>query len=380
MRTEGRTRPTGLLLRTAVLVTALLLLSATLGQPQAQAATTAPLTLSPASGPVGTVVVVKGTGFPRRASGTVTFDGTAVASFQTTKRGVLSISFSVPSGAARSVLVQARTSTTTGTAAFAVTAPAPAPGPAPDPVSSVVPPAGGYFGLRPVGAWSSLPDDAAAAAQVRRSTWEPRPQNAKANSTVPSSLSVGPHGGVAPIWNSWLLPRVTGNFTGTTDEIVQWAALKWGLPDEVLRGQMITESYWYQGLLDANGAPINGKGFGDFTTDQAKCPPGYVAPCPMSFGVLQSKASAAHPGVFPYNRDSTAFNLDYVAAIMRGCYEGWETWLSKWGTAQNSYGAGDLYGCIGRWYSGQWHTTLAEPYIAKVKNNTAARAWATSGF
>ena len=36
-------------------------------------------------------------------------------------------------------------------------------------------------------------------------------------------------------WDSWLLPRVDGQFEGTTDEIFQWAACKWGLPDDLLR-------------------------------------------------------------------------------------------------------------------------------------------------
>ena len=34
-----------------------------------------------------------------------------------------------------------------------------------------------------------------------------------------------------PRWNKYILRRITGHFTGTTDEIFQWAAAKWGLPD-----------------------------------------------------------------------------------------------------------------------------------------------------
>ncbi|HVM27380.1 MAG TPA: hypothetical protein VM433_06875 [Mycobacteriales bacterium] len=249
--------------------------------------------------------------------------------------------------------------------------------------STAPPPAGGYFRLAPVGSWSSLPSDAQAASMVRRSSWEPRPQNAAANATVPSKLSLGAHGGVEPRWNDWLLPRVTGNFTGTTDEIVQWAAAKWGLPDELLRGQMVAESWWHQGLLDDKGQPLNGKGFGDFTTDARACPPGYATPCPLSFGVLQIKYAPYHPGVFPHNRNSTAFNLDYAGALLRGCYEGWETWLRDYGSAsggRTSYAAGDLDGCLGRWYAGQWRTTAAEQYIASVQRSTAERPWLAKGF
>ena len=38
-------------------------------------------------------------------------------------------------------------------------------------------------------------------------------------------------------WDSWLLPRVDGQFTGTTDEIFQWGACKWGLPEALLRSR-----------------------------------------------------------------------------------------------------------------------------------------------
>ena len=40
--------------------------------------------------------------------------------------------------------------------------------------------------------------------------------------------------------------RVTGNFTGTTDEIIQWAACKWGIDEDIVRAQAAKESYWIQ--------------------------------------------------------------------------------------------------------------------------------------
>ena len=39
-------------------------------------------------------------------------------------------------------------------------------------------------------------------------------------------------------------PGSTGNFTGTTDEIIQWAACKWGFDENTLRAQVAKESYW----------------------------------------------------------------------------------------------------------------------------------------
>lgn len=383
--------------RAVVVVIALLTVLATLTVPhaEAKAGRTATVALSSTHAVVGGTVKARGAAVGPRVRGVLSVDGVKVAAFRTSRSGAFSTSFSVPVGSSGTVTVRVTTPRASASAPLTVVSslvktspppsvsPSPSVTPAPVVGSDAPPPSGGYFSLEPVGSWSSLPDDAAAAAAVRRSSWEPRPQNTLANITVPSDLALGAHGGVAPIWNSWLIPRITGNFTGTTDEIIQWAALKWGLPDEVLRGQLVTESYWYQGLLDTSGQPVNGKGFGDYTTDQSKCAPGYVAPCPLSFGVLQVKYAPFHPGVFPWNRDSTAFNVDYVAAVLRGCYEGWESWLrnagGEGGTATN-YAAGDLDGCLGRWYAGQWHTSAAERYIVKVKDNTAARAWLNSTF
>ena len=58
---------------------------------------------------------------------------------------------------------------------------APGSGPQADPLSRLAssggppPPPGGYFTLKPVGSYASLPSDATAAAEVHRSAWEVRP-------------------------------------------------------------------------------------------------------------------------------------------------------------------------------------------------------------
>ena len=47
--------------------------------------------------------------------------------------------------------------------------------------------------------------------------------------------------------------RVTGNFTGTTDEIIQWAACKWGIDEDIVRAQTAMESWWHQSTVGDNG-------------------------------------------------------------------------------------------------------------------------------
>jgi hypothetical protein len=268
------------------------------------------------------------------------------------------------------------------------------------------PPPGGYFTLQPVGSWSSLPDDASCAAQVHQSTWEPRPENYKQNTRVldPAkvhhSLAIRPRdtdGSYNPLWDSWLMPRVDGQYVGTTDEIIQWAACKWGLPDEVLRGIAVRESTWYAYLHYKDGEPYPNRGSGDImpsdTPDSevycngiAKWGVDYQTfygkgICPKTFGLTGIMSWEApswgqmkgnQNGTFPFNRNSTAFDVDYIGSYLRGCYEGWVKWLNPSG--------GDLWGCVGSWYSGDWHSAAADGYISRVQNEIANQTWTQPSF
>ena len=236
------------------------------------------------------------------------------------------------------------------------------------------PPAGGYFQLLGAGHFASLPNDGQAAAMVHRSTWEPRPENTPANQTVPRGFNTAGYSGMKN--HGQLFGRVTGNFTGTTDEIIQWAAAKWGLPDDVIRAEAVFESFWYQGLKQEDGSPIDGRGYGDFgDCGGSPTPSGYRSPGPASFGLMQVKwcamkdPSAAGYDGWPWTERSTSYNLDLYGAILRGCIEGWDSWLG------NGYHAGDLWGCIGRWFAGQWYSASAQRYINLVKANLVKKPW-----
>ena len=82
-------------------------------------------------------------------------------------------------------------------------------------------------------------------------------------------------------------------------------------------------------------------------------------------------------GTFPYSRNSTALAVDYLAGELRGCYEGWETWLK---TGHSGYGAGHLWGCVGAWYSGDWMSTAARQYIGLVRTSMRRRPWRWRSF
>jgi hypothetical protein len=243
---------------------------------------------------------------------------------------------------------------------------------------NVPPPPDGYFPLLPVGSYKSLPSDAAAAAKVDRSAWEPRRGNSRYNHTVPAHLRLQLENDADhaydPSWNKYVLRRITGDFTGTTDEIFQWAALKWGLPDNLLRAIAYMESDWRQ------------SNHGDYVHNRAECLPGYKRlPCPVTFGIVGVK-STSWPGMYPWNRDSTAAAVDVLGGWLRGCYEGWVWWLREHGNrSRGVYHAGDLWGCVGAWYSGNWHDGPVrgpggENYIRRTQYWFKQRPWLRPRF
>src|SRR5581483_8351475 len=69
---------------------------------------------------------------------------------------------------------------------------------------------------------SALPSGAECAARMHRRGWEPRPENAAANET-PGVTGVRIDG-AGERGQELLAARIDGAFSGTTDEIIQWAA------------------------------------------------------------------------------------------------------------------------------------------------------------
>ena len=115
------------------------------------------------------------------------------------------------------------------------------------------------FALAPnehdVTAWSapqSRPlSDAAAAALVAR-TAENRPTNQAANDYVPTTRQLEAFYQAqrdGPGVHNPLAVYVTGRpgiKDPSTDDLIQWASHKWGIPTNWVRAQMAVESYWRQ--------------------------------------------------------------------------------------------------------------------------------------
>lgn len=208
------------------------------------------------------------------------------------------------------------------------------------PVTTTTVPPTGHFNTLPVGA--VLPTEAACAVSVRGMT-ENRPNNTPFNQRR----------GTAP---NATYPRATGNFVGTTDEIIQWTACKWGIDEDWVRAQIVTESFWDQRTVGDTAA-------GDGCTSHGL---GQVRRC-------------YHDNAFENSVQSSAYNLDYTYAVWRSCFEGEMTWLN---TVERgaTYQAGDQLGCMGVWFSGRYRTPPAIQYMNVVQGHFNNEPWLDSGF
>lgn len=189
-----------------------------------------------------------------------------------------------------------------------------------------------------------------------------------------------------PITRAPQFYRVDGQYTGSTDMILRWAACKWGIDENVVRAQAWTESKWRQ------GGPNPGDGGGDKRYSISQCVNGsfialwnYECPncCRQSWGILQTKVFYDW-GTWPMIKNSTAFNADYRYAEQRACMNGqFRRYFNTRSHLPNSYAAdnasGDLdrilWGCIGMHFSGSWYDPKALKYISEVKENMAAQPW-----
>jgi hypothetical protein len=222
--------------------------------------------------------------------------------------------------------------------------------------------------------------DAAAAAKVALNpAFEPRPQNYPANTMKPTAARLAllqPLGFLDSNGNA-LLTKVTGNYTGTTDEILQWASYKWGFDPDITRANAVTESHWYQYDIGDIG---NGVSLGILQIKSAD----YTGTCdPVSLnGGDIDFASALSCLSYSY----TAFAADYKLAYQRACMNGSITYLNDdiptagYPTYAAATGDTRLWGCIGDWYSGDWYDSGAISYIADVQNNLSTKPWLQPGF
>ena len=135
--------------------------------------------------------------------------------------------------------------------------------------------------------------DKRAAKLVHRSRFEPRPANREALRRTPTTAQLRAFRAQSEMPYA---RYVTGRFTGTTDEVIQWAARKWGFKPDLLRAVATVESWWRMSTVGDNGD---------------------------SFGLFQVRRPfhCTEP-VCEQFRGDAALNADYYGGILRSYYDG----------------------------------------------------------
>lgn len=233
----------------------------------------------------------------------------------------------------------------------------------------------GYFGTLPPNA--ALPSEVScSSALLSQPSSEGIPANISYNHTTPTAAELSTFHAL-PLWQGEALTadfaRVDGDFTATTDQIIRWAACKWGLDENALRAEAWYETNWIESSR------------GDKRTDATQCQtPNWNGwdgtECWQSYGMFQAKVFDYN--IWPEGRDSTAFNSDFRAAYLRACMNGDMPYLSRAGTpvpGYPTYPSVDpnymFWGCMGEWASGAWFDVGATEYITFVRRTKLAAPW-----
>ena len=171
---------------------------------------------------------------------------------------------------------------------------------------------------------------------------EIRPENAEANwtpgrPTDPSKFNM--YESFRPYYD-----QINGDYVGTTEQILAWAAKKWGFDQvgypELAKAMAVAETWWRQPHIGANG----------------------------ELGILQ-----VHPKYWPDAepaRWSTAYAADYAMAVVRHYYDG-NSWLGD-----NT--KGDIRNSVAAWECGCGSNGGAS-YTTAVFAYYDSRPWLRAG-
>ena len=191
--------------------------------------------------------------------------------------------------------------------------------------------------------------------------------------------------------------RVHGQYTGSTDMIMRWAACKYGIDEDVVRAQAWVENGWKQGAsgdMRRSRSRCVQPGFSKLWNTSIAEPDGSMVSCPsccyQSWSAWQTKVFYEWM-TWPEIMQSTAFAADYRFADQRACMDGaYASFFSSSAHQPNTYATDIanykanpnktytnrvLWGCIGMHFSGGWHDSRAQSYILSVKVALATQPW-----
>jgi hypothetical protein len=164
----------------------------------------------------------------------------------------------------------------------------------------------------------------------------------------------------------------------STDDLIQWAAHKWGIPENWLRAEYVVESHWNQFQLGDNTR---------VSSHWYRLYP-YQSDIPHTSDVYQSPGveqvrwtpdGSLEPGTEPLRWKSTAFNLDEQAAKVRFYYDNPSGARSSWGDP--TYVPCEKWRSIGGWYRPYpWGNAGQASYITTVRAALDGRDWTSPSF
>jgi hypothetical protein len=283
-----------------------------------------------------------------------------------------------------------QTDSTPASVSWTVAAAPPAPvataTPAPTATPTATPTAAPSAPAQPQTSWTAVGaaplSDAAAAARVTRRP-ENRPANAAANAYVPTDAELNVFYSGTNQWGQTnlqvnpLAKYVTGRpglSNPSTDDLIQWTAHKWGIPEDWIRAEMALESWWNQSAL-GDRYPV-GATWSALYPQAARI--SGSTDVMQSMGVMQVKwipDGSVGAGTEPLRWKSVAFNLDYYGSVTRFYYDGHCNWCTS------GYSAGQQWNSIGAWFAPYpWNNADAQSYVQKVQGYLSERVWAKSGF
>ena len=207
---------------------------------------------------------------------------------------------------------------------------------------------------------------------------------------------------------------VDGQYTGTTEMIIRWAACKWGLDEDMIRAQATAEhGTWIQ--WNAGGderKSINQCQAGNNPDHNSTNLWGYLISnaCYQSWSIWQSKVVYSSPNIgawttWPAINQSTAFAVDYRYASQRSCMNGDQSGFFNdkgtgaayltdvanarnnpdlesphkfWNAVTAAYATNLQYvafACMGSHYSGNWMDSEAQVYLNSVLTHWKKKDW-----
>lgn len=212
---------------------------------------------------------------------------------------------------------------------------------------------------------------------------------------------------------TWM-KMVDGQYTGTTEMIIRWAACKWGMDEDMIRAQAMSE---HSSFVQWNAAgdrrqSINQCQAGNNQGHNSTNLWGYLVDnaCNQSWSIWQNKVVYRSPNIgawttWPAMNESTAFAVDYRYGFQRSCMNGDRSafftdkgtgreYLTDVGNAKkNPHGesphrfwnpvtgayATNLefveFACLGAHYSGSWLDPNALSYLNKLLTHWKNKDW-----